>query len=141
MSVEKNKALLHHYMKAVWDEENPAAVNEFLAPHYKRHRSPTSPPLTRDSQMQLLNGFRAAFPDIQIMVEEIIAEGDMVTFRSTMRGTHQGKFLNIAPTGKVVTVGLIDIIRVENGKFVEQWGGPNLFDLLQQLGAEFSTGI
>ena len=52
-----------------------------------------------------------------------------------MRGTHQGEFLGIAPTGKEVTVSLPDMVRIENGKFVEQWGGPDLFDLIRQLGA------
>jgi predicted ester cyclase len=55
-----------------------------------------------------------------------------------MCGTHHGELMGIAPTGKQVTVGLVDMIRVEDGKFVEQWGGPDLFDLLRQLGAVFS---
>ncbi len=76
MSTEENKALLRRYIKEVWDKQNPAAVDEFLAPDYKRHRSPTIEPLTRDDQKQLLTKFRAAFPDIQLTVEEIIAEDD-----------------------------------------------------------------
>jgi len=139
MSTEENKALLRRYIKEVWDEQNPAAVDEFLAPDYKRHRSPTIEPLTRDDQKQLLTKFRAAFPDIQLTVEEIIAEDDRVAFRSTIRATHQNEFLGIAPTGKKVTVGLVDVIHIENGKFVEQWGGPDLLDLVQQLGAEISV--
>ena len=67
------------------------------------------------------------------------AEGDRIAFRSTMRGTHRGEFLGIPPTGIQVTVGLLDVIRIENGKFVEQWGGPDLLDLVQQLGAEISV--
>ena len=139
MSAEENKALLRRYIKEVWDRQNPAAVDDFLAPKYKRHRSPTTEPLTRDGQKDLLTKFRAAFPDIQVTVEEIIAEGGRIAFRSTMRGTHLGELLGIAPTGRQVTVGLVDVIHVENGKFVEQWGGPDLLDLLQQLGAEISV--
>jgi predicted ester cyclase len=55
-----------------------------------------------------------------------------------MQGTHQGVFQGIQPTGKTITVSLIDIIRVEHGKFIEHWGGPDLFDLLKQLGLGFS---
>lgn len=135
MPAEKNKALLRRYIEVVWDQQNPAAVDQFLAANYQRYLSPTSTPLTRTGQKHLLTGFRAAFPDIQITVEEIVAEGDRIAFRSTMRGTHQGEFRGIAPTGKRVTVGLLDLIRIENGQFVEQWGGPDLLDLLQQLGA------
>lgn len=55
-----------------------------------------------------------------------------------MRGTHRGTFRGIPPTGKQVRVRLLDMVRVEDGKFVEQWGGPDLLDLLQQLGAVVS---
>lgn len=139
MSVSENKALLRRYIREVWEKQNPAAAKEFLASNYRRHTSPVAAPLNLDDQVQRLIGFRAAFPDIQIVVEEVIAQGDLIAFRSTMRGTHNGELLGIAPTGKQVTVGLIDVIRVQDGKFVEQWGGPDLFDLLRQLGAVFSV--
>ena len=133
MSAEKNKALLHRYIEEVWDKENPAAVDDFLAPTYRRHRSPSNPPLTLQQQKNLLAGFRAAFPDVKITIEDVVSEGDKIAFRSTMRGTHLGEFLGIAPTGREVIVGLLDVIRVHDGKFVEQWGGPDIYDLLQQL--------
>ena len=135
MSTELNKTLLHRYIEEVWEKENPAAVDNFLAPTYARHRSPTTPPLTREGQKQLLAAFRTAFPDVKITIEDVIAEGDKVAFRSTMRGTHQGEFLGIAPTGQEVTFGLLDVIRIEDDKFVEQWGGPDIYDLMQQLRA------
>jgi steroid delta-isomerase-like uncharacterized protein len=133
MSAKENKALLSRYVQEVWDKQNPGAVDGFLAPNYRRHRSPTADPLTREDQKQLLARFRAAFPDVQIKIEEIIAKGDRIAFRSTMRGTHRGEFLGIPPTGKQVTVGLVDVVHIKNGKFVEQWGGPDLLDLVQQL--------
>lgn len=139
MSAKENKILLRRYFREVWEKQNPAAVKQFLASNYRRYTSPDTAPLTLHDQLQRLIGFCTAFPDIQIVVEEIIAEGDYIAFRSTMRGTHHGEFLGIAPIGKQVTVGLVDVIRVENGKFVEQWGGPDLFDLLRQLGMVFSV--
>lgn len=138
MSAETNIALLHQYIQAVWDNGHVEALDDYLAPHYRRHRSPNTPSLTRDGQKQLLLAFRASFPDIKITVEDIIASDDRIAFRSTMQGTHLGAFLGIAPTGKQVTFSLLDIIRIEDGKFVEQWGGPDTFNLLQQLGATFS---
>ncbi len=136
MSLEQNKALLLRYIEAVWHKENPAAVEDFLAPNYRRHRSPVKAPLTREQQKELLVGFRAAFPDVTIEIEDIVAEGDRIAFRSTMRGTHQGEFLDITPTGRKVIFSLLDVVRVEDGRFVEQWGGPDIYDLLQQLGAD-----
>jgi predicted ester cyclase len=135
MSTEANKLLLRRYIEEVWDKENPAAVDDFLAPTYIRHRSPTAPPLDREGQKLLLSIFRAAFPDVKIIVEDVIAEGDKIAFRSTMRGTHRGEFFGIAATDKRVEFGLLDVIRIEDGKFIEQWGGPNMYDLLRQLDA------
>ena len=71
------------------------------------------------------------------MIEDLVAEGDRVTFLATLRGTHQGLFpflQGIAPTGKRITISVLDVVRVERQKFAEQWGGPDLFDLFQQLG-------
>jgi predicted ester cyclase len=83
---------------------------------------------------------RAAFPDLQLTVEDIIAEGDRVAVNLTARGTHRGTFQGIAPTGKTVTVSAFEVVRIENGKLVEHWGGPDTLNLLQQLGAVISAG-
>lgn len=140
MSADENKALLHRYMTEIWDTANPDAVERFLDPEYRRHTSPTAQTIDLAGQIQRLKGFRAAFPDIAIEIEDVIAAADRVAFQSTMRGTHLGEFLRIAPTGRRVTVGLVDVIRIKEGRFVEQWGGPDLFDLLQQLGINITTG-
>ena len=134
------KALVRSYIEAVWAKGNLAAVDTFLSPNYRRHLSPTAEPLLLDGQKQRLAGFLSAFPDVKITIEDIFSEDNYVIFRSTMHGTHLGVFQGIEPTGKTITVTLIDIIRVEHGKFVEHWGGPDLYDLLKQLGAVFSTG-
>lgn len=104
-------------------------------PSHRRHTSPSAEPINLAGQIKRLKGFREAFPDITIEVEDIIAGKDRFAFRSTMHGTHLSQFLGIPPTRQDVTVGLIDVIRVEDGRFVEQWSGPDRFDLLQQLGA------
>lgn len=136
MSAAAARTLLHRYVREVWDEGQPEAAERFLAPNFLRHTSPNSEPLDRDHQLARLKGFREAFPDITIDVEDVIVENDKVAFRSTMRGTHRGEFLGISPTGRQVTVGLVDIIRIEDGRFAEQWGGPDLLDLARQLGAD-----
>lgn len=65
---------------------------------------------------------RQAFPDMQVSVEDVIAEEDRVAARVTMRGTHRGEFQGIAPTGKRVEVRAIDIFRIAEGQIVEHWG-------------------
>jgi predicted ester cyclase len=136
ISPDEINGLLRRYISEVWDKADPTRVDEFLAPNYRRHLTPSTEPLTLAGQTKLLAGFRAAFPDVRLTLEDVVVQGDRVAFRSTMRGTHQGTFQGIAPTGKQVEVSLLDLIRIENGRFAEQWGGPNVLDLLQQLGAE-----
>lgn len=131
--------LLESYIVEVWEKGNPDAIEEFAAKTFQRHTSPGAEPLDRDGQIERLKGFRAAFPDITIEVEDVVVTDDLIAFRSTMRGTHQGEFLGIPPTGEQVTVGLVDMVRVADGRFVEQWGGPDMLDLLRQLGATVQT--
>lgn len=137
MSPEETKQLLERYVAEVWENGNLDALRDFLAADYRRHVSPTLPPLGLEEQTQRLAGFRSAFPDIELTVEEVIAEGDRIAFRSTITGTHRGELAGLPPTGKQISVGLVDVIRVEDGRFAEQWGGPNMADLFRQLGARF----
>lgn len=137
MSTEENKQLLRRYITEVWENGNLEALKDFLAPGYLRHVSPTLPPLSLEEQIQRLTGFRAAFPDITLTVQEVMAENDRIAFRSTITGTHHGELAGLPPTGRRVRVGLVDIIRVEDGRFAEQWGGPNMADMFRQLGAVY----
>ncbi len=140
MSPAENKRLVCQYLEEVWNKQNTAAVDDFLAPSYQRHLSPTTPPLTLTGQKLRLAGFRATFPDSELTLEDMFAADDRVAFRSTLRGTHQGIFQGIAPTGRRVTGGLIDVVRIEQGKIIEHWGGPDMWDVLQQLGAVITEG-
>ena len=72
-----------------------------------------------------------AFPDLHLTIEDMFGEGDRVVGRYTYRGTHKGDFMGIPPTGKQVAVTGISIMRVANGKFLEEWINT---DLMQQLG-------
>lgn len=78
---------------------------------------------------------RAAFPDFHETTEDVIAEGDRVMVRWSTRGTHQGAFAGIPPTGKTVTWRGVFILRVAEGRFVEMWQIHDQLGLLQQLGA------
>ena len=92
------------------------------------------------AQPRLIETFRqfaadthATFPNMRITVEDMIAEGDRVAARVTMRGTHRGEFLGMAPTGKRVQVRAMDIFRIADGKIVEHWGhGDDPTDILRE---------
>ena len=80
-------------------------------------------------------GYREAFPDLEAIVEEILAEGDLVATRWTCRGTQKGELFGISPTGKQVTVSGITIDRYVDGKLAESWSNWDTLGLMQQLGA------
>lgn len=133
MSAEENAQLLARYIHEVWEEGRIEALEHYLSADYRRHVSPTLPPLDRSGQVERLKSFRSAFPDITLEVEDVLAASDRVAFRSTMRGTHRGELAGIRPTSRQVTVSLVDIVRIEDSRFVEQWGGPDMSDLFRQL--------
>lgn len=81
----------------------------------------------------------AIFSDLQITIDDLIAEGDRVVYRGTARVTQQAAFQGIASTGKQMAVSVIEIFRIENGKIADHWGGPDTMDLVQQLGGAVSV--
>ena len=84
---------------------------------------PDDPPAKLiDTFKETFSEARAGFPDLSVTVEDVMAEGDRVTARVVMRGTHQGEFQGLAPTGKRVEVRAIDMFRISSGKIVEHWG-------------------
>jgi steroid delta-isomerase-like uncharacterized protein len=134
MSTETNKAIIRRYIEDVWGKGDFAADQEVVATDLVDHNPVPGWPSDLEGHHQVLVIFRNAFPDLQITLEDVIAEGDKVVDRWTMRATHSGPFMNIPPTGKQVTLTGMDITRIENGKIVELWHQEDMLGLLQQLG-------
>jgi steroid delta-isomerase-like uncharacterized protein len=133
MSTEENKAIMRRIFE-VFNTGNLALAEEVLAADIVDHQAPPGIEPGLAGFKQLVTMFRSAFPDIQMTIEDIMAEGDKVVTRSTMRGTHQGEFMGIPPTGKQFTATSIDIVRFAGGKGVEHWGNSDDLGMLQQLG-------
>jgi predicted ester cyclase len=134
MSTEENKVLALRLVEEVINQGRMTTIDELIAADAVDHSLPPGLPPGREGVKLFLGMIRAAFPDIHETIEDTLAEGDRVVTRSTWRGTHQGAFLGIAPTGKQVSVTGIDISRVASGKFVEHWQAADNLGLLQQLG-------
>src|SRR5262245_31343077 len=116
MTAEANKALVRRLLETVRNGWSAEVIQEFYAPGYRRYLNPTTPPLTAEGHRARADRLGAAFPDAIVTLEDIFAEGDRVAFRLTIRGTHQGVFQRIPPTGRRVTVSFTAIVRIENGK-------------------------
>jgi predicted ester cyclase len=134
MSTESNKALVRYFVDEVQNRGNIAAMDEIAAPTFVNHSAPPGMSSDREGLKQLTLLFCQAFPDGVMTVEDMLAEGDLVATRKTFRGTHQGPFMGLAPTGKQIEIGLIDIVRVVDGRVTEHWNAVDNLGLLQQLG-------
>jgi steroid delta-isomerase-like uncharacterized protein len=134
MSTEDNKALMHRFFEEVFNQKNMAAIDEFITPNHVDHTLPPFLPTTPEGTKRAISMYLAAFPDLHLTIEDMIAEGDKVVTRFTSRGTQKRAFMAIPPTGKQVTVSSIVIARIADGKIVEQWGLDDQMGMLQQLG-------
>jgi predicted ester cyclase len=122
-------------MEEVFNRGNISLVDELFAPDFVEHEElPPGIPPGREAVKQLPTMFRSAFPDFKVTIDDVIAEGDKVVVRSTWSGTHKGEFMGISPTGKSVSFGVFDTIRIAGGKFVEHWGQMDTIGMMQQLG-------
>jgi steroid delta-isomerase-like uncharacterized protein len=84
---------------------------------------------------EAISAFLEAYPDSRFPIDDVIAEGDTVAIRHSLRGTHRAAFQGIPPTGKQVRVNAIATFRVVNGKATETWLNADILGMLQQLGA------
>ena len=136
MSTEQNKVLVRQMVEEIFNRGNMSQADEFLAPDFvEREELPPGIPRDREGVKQLATMLRSAFPDFKATIDDIVAEGDKVVIRQTWSGTHKGEFMGIPPTGKSVSFGVIDILRIAGGKFAEHWGQMDSMGLMQQLGA------
>lgn len=133
MSEADNRQLVRRYLEQAWGEGDIEGSAALLAPGYRRHLGAGAAPLDPSGQQERLKNFRSAFPDVSLEIQDMIAEGDRVAFRFTLRGTHRGVFQGIAPTGIRVEVSGMDMVRTQNGLLAEHWGGADMYSLVRQL--------
>ena len=130
---EENKLLVRRILEGMLNGRDLALIDDLAVPEYVYHAA-ANPVRGPAAFKQLTGMFLTAFPDIRITIEDQVAEGEKVATRWTMRGTHQGPFMGIAPTGRPVAItGLLS--RISGGKLVEAWDRFDTMHFMQQLGA------
>ena len=137
MSIEENKAVVRRFYEAFYKGKEAAmtALEElYAAPDYVIHGTGVFPDMDLATMKQAAAAYYTAFPDLHYTVEDLIAEGDKVVHRFTCSGTHQGEFMGMPSTGKVVTYTGIASCRFAGGKCVEEWRNVDDLGLMQQLG-------
>jgi steroid delta-isomerase-like uncharacterized protein len=134
MSTEENKAVFRRFIEQVWHKRNLDAIAGFYGADFVDHVSLPGLPGGVEGVTQRHAMLFAAFPDIHVTLEDMIAEGDTVVTRYTVRGTNTGPLFGMPPTGKQATISGIDVSRLVGGKFVEHWEQFDQLGLMQQLG-------
>src|ERR1700755_299616 len=125
-SAEQNKAVVIRFNKECIEKGISASFEELLADDVINHAAPSGAPNGKESFTHFLNDIlRKGFPDCRVEILDQIVEGDKVTTRKRILATHTGEIFGIKPTGRPVEIQVIDIIRLENGKYKEHWGQSN----------------
>ena len=129
-----NKAIVLRFNKEVIEQGSEATFRELMAPDFVNRSAPTGAPTGPEGMLFTFNRvLRPAFPDLSVEIHDQVAEGDRVTTRKTIRGTHRGELFGIPPTGKRVEIDVIDIVRLANGRYAEHWGVNTLPSVLSFL--------
>ncbi len=135
MSAEANKALVRRYYEQLWNRWDFALADQIIAQDIAFRGSLGIAVRGREGFQQYMRTVRAAFPDFQNHIQELVAEGDKVVARLAYRGTHRGELFGIRATGKQVSYAGVAIFRIADGKILEGWVLGDTLGLLRQLGA------
>ena len=126
---EENKALVRKYYEEAWVKGNVDSVDEFTAADYVEHGLPPG----AEGLKRSITAYRTAFPDWKTTIDDIFAEGEMVTCRWSTSGTHLGDWFGIPPTGNHFTATGISVLRIAGGKVVENWTSIDLSPTEEEL--------
>ena len=125
MNIQENKEFIRRYNEVVWNAHDPDKAIEFLG---------------GDQTVDHVYQFLTAFPDVQVTIDDLIAEGDKVVARIRATATNTGPFAGQPPTGKKVEIHSIRIYRIVDNKIVDTWAMQDRLGLMEQLGLVQSAG-
>ena len=131
---DRNKAVVRRVIEEVQNAKNMDVFDELNAPDFVDLSAPPGMPTDREGGKMFLGGFLTAFPDSQVTIDDMIAEGDRVATKKTFTGTHTGDLGEIGATGKRVTIQYVDILRLRDGQIIEHWLSMDQLSFMQQLG-------
>jgi steroid delta-isomerase-like uncharacterized protein len=133
-----NNTIEHRWFGEVWNKGRADAIDEMLSPDVVIHGltdSNGNEVRGAEAFKSFYEGFRGAFPDIQVTVEDTVSEGDKIVARCTVRATHRGEGLGLAPTDKAVEFTGMCMLSMEGGKIVESWNSFDFLTMFQQIEA------
>ena len=132
--VDDLKSLMRRFVDEFQSNGNEAVADELLADIFRNHTAPPGTSPDKHGVKAYFAAFRRAVPDLHAQVHDMLADGDKVVTRKTFHGTHTGEFMGLPATKNAISVDVIDIVRVRDGKFVEHWNVLDTLALMRQMG-------
>jgi steroid delta-isomerase-like uncharacterized protein len=134
MTAENNKQLMKRFVEFI-NTANEQLSNELISQNATFYVPGNPEPMRGPGgYLAIIEMMRSGFPDIQWTLDDMVAEGDKVAARFTMRGTHSGTFFGVSATGRLIEVKAMNFYRFTNGQIVEEHGMPDMLGLLHQIG-------
>lgn len=132
-----SKTVVRRFIEEIVNDGNYEVADDLIAETYTRH-DPGMPDEQHGPSefVEIIETFREAFPDVKVEMEELIAEEDLVVFRATESGTHEGPFIGVEPTGNSFEMNGLVMHRVEDGKVTETWAHWDTLGMVRQLGID-----
>ena len=133
-TTEQNKSIVRRFNKEVIEQGNPDSFAALMDEQFINHSAPAGMDNGPKGMQYFFESIlRPALPDVQVTIYEQVAEGDLVTTRKIISGTQTGVLLGIAPTGREISIDVIDIVRVKDGKYKDHWGITTLPSVMASL--------
>lgn len=139
-TIQRNKESVRRLLDEVVTKGNVGLIDELFTEGILDH-TVLGDTRGRDAVKARAGSLRAAFSDFSATAEELVAEGDMVALRATDRGTHDGEFMGLPPTGRKVEYLATAFFRFEDGRIAERWVQPDLFGLMKQIGESEAADV
>lgn len=135
MTTHDNAATFRRWFDEGCSQGNVDLADELYSPDYVTHSVGPDLPPTLEGLKLFIRALREGIPDLRLLMHDVVAEGDRVAGRFTMRGTHKGTLLGIPATGKLIEVQAMVFARFDAaGKWVEDWANLDQVALMRQLG-------
>jgi predicted ester cyclase len=132
-TMNSNEELFRILILEGFSKGDVTVFDKYSSPDFVEHQYGFSPPDVR-SVKRAIESLHMAFSDFSMVIEDIVPYEDKVWGRMTARGTQNGQFGPMPPTGKKIEITVIDIMRFKDGLLTEHWGVPDRLAAMEQLG-------
>lgn len=132
-TTEENKKTVLRFNKEFLEEGKNEVLAEIVADGFINHTAPAGLPNDVSGLVILMQMIHKGFSELHINIELQIAENDLVSTVKTIHAKHTGEIMGKPATGKAITMHVIDMVRLKDGKYTDHWGRNNIMELIQQL--------